>query len=493
MPMPSTRLWLSACWLFAIFPSGAQGQEPAARAAAAPAIVAPEGVFLVKPYLQWGRSHEQTANDSLALMWQTGDVDAAWTVEVKAAPDRPWAASGPVELRRVAVRTIAPHRIYTAKLAGLEAGTDFDYRVLKAGTPLFGARAHARKSADQPYRFVVFGDCAAGTPASAAIAHRAYLARPDFVFIPGDIVYTRGRISEYRTNFFPVYNADIASPAVGAPLLRSTLFLAAPGNHDTATSDLDRYPDGLAYFLYWSQPTDGTATRNGGPNTPKLLGSQANRQAFLDAAGTAYPGMANFSFNYANAHWTVLDSNTYVDWNDPALRAWLEHDLSSNANAAWRFVGFHHPGFNSSHKHFDEQRMRLLADVLERGAVDLVFTGHVHNYQRTFPLRFVAHKNAQGDMISRSGRVEGTWTLDKAFDGSSNTHPNGVVYLVTGAGGASRYDPEQQANPSSWQPFTHKFISTVHSITVVDISGRKLSVRQISEEGGELDAFRIIK
>ena len=31
--------------------------------------------------------------------------------------------------------------------------------------------------------------------------------------------------------------------------------------------------------------------------------------------------MANFSFDYANAHWIVLDSNPYVDWTEPSLRA----------------------------------------------------------------------------------------------------------------------------------------------------------------------------
>ena len=35
--------------------------------------------------------------------------------------------------------------------------------------------------------------------------------------VTGDIVYSRGRISEYATRFFPVYNADDASPGRGAP------------------------------------------------------------------------------------------------------------------------------------------------------------------------------------------------------------------------------------------------------------------------------------
>ena len=60
------------------------------------------------------------------------------------------------------------------------------------------------------------------------MALRAFEARPDFIMIPGDIVYEVGRIADYREKFWPVYNADEPSPSAGAPLLRSTLFAAAP-------------------------------------------------------------------------------------------------------------------------------------------------------------------------------------------------------------------------------------------------------------------------
>jgi hypothetical protein len=83
------------------------------------------------------------------------------------------------------------------------------------------------QEAGQSYRFVVFGDCGAGTAAQKAVAYQANLARPDFVMITGDIVYARGRISEYHEKFWPVHNAaDEASLLLGAPLLRSTLFVA---------------------------------------------------------------------------------------------------------------------------------------------------------------------------------------------------------------------------------------------------------------------------
>ena len=90
-------------------------------------------------------------------------------------------------------------------------------------------------SANQNQRFVVFGDCGNNSPEQKAIAYQAYLAKPHYVMITGDIVYGKGLISEYRTNFWPIYNADTASSSTGAPLLRSTLFLAAPGNHDIAS------------------------------------------------------------------------------------------------------------------------------------------------------------------------------------------------------------------------------------------------------------------
>jgi hypothetical protein len=311
--------------------------------------------------------------------------------------------------------------------------------------------------------------------------------------IAGDIVYSRGRISEYREKFWPVYNADVAAPTVGAPLLPSTLFIGVPGNHDIATRDLETYPDGLAYFLYWDQPRNGPLGREGGPLVPLLVASAATRAAFIEAAGSAYPRMANFSFDYGNAHWTVLDSNSYVDWTDPDLRAWVERDLADARDAAWRFVAFHHPGFNSARSHFGDQRMRVMAEVFEAGRVDIVFHGHVHNYQRTFPLRFVPEKRPTVRPVRAEDKVPGRWTLDTFYDGRTNTRPSGVIYLVTGAGGANLYNPEQQDDPDSWQPFTHKFISKVHSLTVADVDGPTLTIRQVSANGQELDRFVVTK
>jgi 3',5'-cyclic AMP phosphodiesterase CpdA len=445
--------------------------------------------FLARPYLQLGDAPTRMTGE-LALLWQTEDVDANWAVEIKAATATAWSAPLKPTFRRVALASVAPHRVYQVTLASLAAGVGFEYRVKKGTEVVFSAQGRARKHADQQYRFVAVGDIAQGTPAQKAIAFQIGQARPDFAMITGDIVYARGRITEYREKFWPVYNADDASPTTGAPSIRTFPFIAAPGNHDIAARDFEKYPDGLAYFYYWNQPLNGPET---GPFTLPLTGPEANTRAFLEAAGKAYPRAANFSFDYGNAHWTVLDANPYVDWRDPGLRDWVARDLASARGATWRFVAYHHPAFNSAKEHFEQQEMRLVADLLEAGKVDVVFNGHVHNYQRTFPIRFVADRDAQGKMIREKNLVPGKWTLDKSFDGAKDTTPEGVIHIVTGAGGAGLYNPEQQAQPETWQTFTDKFISTIHSITVVDVNDRTLTVRQVDVDGKTIDEFKVTK
>jgi hypothetical protein len=489
--MNVSRLLIAAAWPLLVFPVQIRADDATTRSA----LKGSDGAFIAKPYLQIGRT---PAAGTLQLLWHAPDTDADWSVEHRAGADGPWKKAEAPGLRRVAVAGIEPHRVYRAAVTGLEPGGAFNYRVLKGGEVVFSAEARAPKSADQPYRFVAFGDCGAGTPEQKPLAHRAFLSKPDLVIIPGDMVYEYGLISDYREKFWPVYNADEPSET-GAPLLRTTPFVSAPGNHDTDTRDLDKYPDALAYYLYWDQPLNGPLGKEGGPFVPPLKASESNRRAFAEAAGEAYPRMTNFSFDYGNAHWTVVDANPYVDWTDRELKEWVARDLAAANGATWRFVAFHHPGFSSAREHFEQQQMRLLAPVFEAGQVDVVFNGHVHNYQRSFPLRFVPDK--QGTLLvgGRDGKtvrgrvVNGRWTLDKSFDGRTDTTPNGVIYVVTGAGGQKLYNPEQQDDPDSWQKFTDKFVSTVHSLTVAEVDGKTLTIRQVAADGQELDRFTVTK
>jgi acid phosphatase type 7 len=427
--------------------------------------------FLIEPYLQFGDGSPLT----LVLLWQATPDSSQWSVEVKTTGS--WAKMSPPVSQPIAVAGIEPHLVWRSTLTGLIPGKDFDYRVLRNGEPAFNSHGRARKTADQPFRFVAFGDCAANTDGQRQVAAETLKQDPDFVFIPGDIVYTRGRISEYREKFFPIYS----------PLIAHTLFIAAPGNHDTQNRDLDSAPDAMAYFYYWAQPLNGPTH----PSFETLKGNDSNLAAFRSAAGANYPRMLNFSFDYGNSHWVILDSNAYAEWTDASLRRWIAHDFASS-KATWKFVGFHHPGFNSSKAHREDQWMRRLSDVFEAAHVDVVIAGHVHNYQRTYPLTFRA--DPPDKPMDKPGHlVNGAWNLDETFDGQKNTHPKGVIYLVTGAGGAGLYDPEQESDPKSWLDFTTRFHSTTHSYTLAEIDGRTARFRQISATGAPIDAFTITK
>lgn len=439
------------------------------------AVLRAQAPFLVEPYLQLGDAPKPAVHERLDLLWQTEDRDAAWSVEVQGP--KGWIAQAAPTYQRMAAPSLPPHRIYHATLADLTPGAQVPYRVRLGGAVVFESRAQVRKPG--AHRFLVTGDAAEGTPEQAAIARAMAGRNADFIFIAGDLVYPRGRVVDYRTQFFPIYNAD------DLPLMRKIPFLGVPGNHDVPW-DLQRWPDTLAYFAEWSLPMNGPALRPGDPGAaPSVPGLH---DAVLAAAGPAYPRMASYSFEYGGVHWTVLDSNVYTDWESPVLKAWLEADLKAAQKATWRVVALHHPLFQSSRSHFGDQWMRPISPILERYGVDLVFAGHVHNYQRTAPLRFTPAK------VGRRGEpVEGRFTVDTAFDGKTVTRPHGIIHIVTGAGGAHLYDPTQGADRRSWQPWTRAFVSDRHSFTEVDVDGRTLHLRQLDAGGRELDAITLTK
>jgi hypothetical protein len=434
-------------------------------------ILPAQAPFLVKPYLQLGDAPRASAAERLDLLWHTEDREARWAVEVRLG--REWKVQTPPSFRRLEVAPLSAHRIYRAGLRGLPPGGRVPYRVMRDGEVVFQAEAQVRKHG--PHRMVVFGDAADGSPEQAALAKAMAAAQPDAIFIAGDLVYGRGRAAEYRAHFFPVYNSE------EVPLMRQVPFLGVPGNHDVPFA---KWPDASAYFAYWSLPLNGPELKAGDPQAaPVTVGVH---DAIVAAAGPAFPRMGSYSFDYGRVHWTVLDSNPYVDWDSPALKAWLEGDLKAARKAAWRIVALHHPLFQSSRSHADDQWMRPLSPLLERFGVDLVLAGHVHNYQRTAPLRFVPTKVGQ-----RGKPVEGRFTVDEAFDGKTVTRAQGIVHIVTGAGGAELYDPWQTDAPKSWQSWTRAFVSDKHSFTVLDADAKKLRLRQLDAEGHELDAITL--
>jgi acid phosphatase type 7 len=112
-----------------------------------------------------------------------------------------------------------------------------------------------------------------------------------------------------------------------------------------------------------------------------------------------------YSFTYGGVLFVALDSTRF----DGRQRSWLRAQLSASA-ARCKVAYVHHPLWSSGRGykgHTRHLRRARFVPILQRGGVDLVLNGHMQNYERSKPLR--------------SGR-------------RSN---RGIVYIVTGGGGAS--------------------------------------------------------
>jgi acid phosphatase type 7 len=451
--------------------------------------------ILVPPYLQPGNASALNREQKV-LIWQTDSVPGKFKVEYIQKTDGEKTSLAKTTSDKLSLKNKTTF-LYRANLGGLKFDSEYSYKVslndkvIADGT--FTTRTKTRQT-----KFAVFGDCGAGTPQQAEVIYQVFQQKPQFVLVTGDNVYRSGLESEYRKNFFPYYTSSEANPLTGAPIMKSIPFYMLLGNHDVYGSDFDKTPDGLAYFYYNDLPLNGPPTEL----TVKVTGNADLVKAFKSNTGSRFPKMSNFSFDYGNVHIVCLDANPYANPLDPMLVQWLAEDMK-NSKADWKIVSYHHPGFNSSKAHYDYQQMRLLSPVLEQLGVDLVLTGHVHNYQRTVPLKFEPKLDSTGTryVMSDEGRVDGKFTLDEKFDGITNTKPNGIIYIVTGAGGAPLYDRSLSEKPDLWKhdpqqnwvPFTTKIVSDRHSYTMIETDGKKLVLKQHDSKGVVFDEITVTK
>lgn len=457
------------------------------------------------------------SGDTLVVAWQTEDIPARF--EVSYGPAKAYGqtatvavckritggvgkgAATDVQLAQSAGDVWHRRLSYSALLTGLKAGETCHYRVSGNGRIIAEGYAPARKPRGQKVRFAAFGDNSTGDLSDRTIAYLAYQARPDFVMNVGDNVYDRGLDSEYARYFFASYNADIPDSRLGAPLLRSVRYYTILGNHDVHNSNGAHFNDArdsLGYYTSMHLPLNGPEAVT--DPTP-LLGDVPDVIAqFRQAAGGQYPRMANYSYDYGDAHFLCLDSNLYVDPTDPSLIAWIEKDLAAT-DALWKFAALHHSPFNVGRSHYREQHMRVLSPLFEKHGVDLVFAGHEHTYQRTRPLRFCPTDIAKASVTNSSDRrVPGVFTVDRAFDGEKNTRADGIIYLTTGAGGKDLHDIEFSGDPDELVypddnnvAYVAQFASRYHSLTVIDLDGPSLRLTQTDELGREIDHVQITK
>ncbi|MCX7624162.1 MAG: metallophosphoesterase [Thermomicrobium sp.] len=230
--------------------------------------------------------------------------------------------------------------------------------VTPSGVP---ATATAAPTAVVPAVLWAVGDAAAcGRETDDAVA--AYLARQSgTIALLGDVVYEKGSPEEFQRCFDPLYGQlrDRIRPAVG--------------NHEYGTAGARPYFD---YF----------------------------------GAAAGLPGQGWYSYELGTWHIVVLDSNCKdaggCDPASPQYR-WLRDDLAAHP-ARCTLAYWHHPRWSSG-EHGSFASMQPIWELLYRNGVDVVLSGHDHDYERFRPL-------------DAAGRPE---------------RDRGIVQFVVGTGGRS--------------------------------------------------------
>lgn len=404
------------------------------------------------PYLQ------ALLSDSVKVLWFT-DVPASGAVRFSEA-------DGPGVAPRV-VREGAPRTRHEVELSELRPRTTYRYEVLAgdaALAPSPGAPDSDEfqfRTAPPPgtgsFRAVAIGDSHQPGPGIDAVASLLEALAPDV-----DLFLHMG-------DFGPLRDIDELVFEKYRRLVRKTSFTAARGNHDFLSTAM--------WYEIFSPPDLRSE------EIPPCGSMPAAACAESPPTGARVPTPRRgvfYSFDWGPAHFAVLDSNVSEgDFEECSVQLkWLCDDLEDARarNVPWLIIVVHHPTYtsgaygpapNSRNAFLDANR--LLAPIADRFAVDLVFCGHDHSYQRSHPIR--------------GGVVVDAWQ-DPRF-----VRPRGTVYVVTAGGGGILYG---ELAGSHHKKYMKLYRRAYHAVEL-EGSETELRLRARSPEGAILDEFSISK
>ncbi|NOK06021.1 MULTISPECIES: metallophosphoesterase [Myxococcus] len=312
--------------------------------------------------------------------------------------------------------------LHAVVLTGLKPGTEYTYEVSACGlrTQLNRFRT-APVPGTRSVHFVAVGDFGTGGSNQKQVAAAMVKRQAELFVALGDNAYAAGTEAEIQNNLFVPMEA----------LLAQVPFFAALGNHEYVTNQGQPYLDNL--YLPTNNP-EGTERY--------------------------------YSFDWGHVHFVALDSNCAVGLASAdrctrdAQKAWLERDLAGSTQP-WKIVFFHHPPWSSGEHGSQLSMRRHFGPIMEKYGVDLVLTGHDHNYERSKPMK--------GDAVAGSGE-------------------KGIPYLVVGGGGATLR--KLPGSKPDWSVIRDNQAYGFLDVTVVDGT---LTAQLLGVNGDTVDRFTLQK
>ena len=105
-----------------------------------------------------------------------------------------------------------------------------------------------------------------------------------------------------------------------------------------------------------------------------------------------------YSFEAGPVHMIMLCS--YADYAARSVQmAWLRHDIGTidRSKTPWVFAVWHTPWYTSNHHHPMKEGAGMRAameELLHEAGVKVAINGHVHAYERTYPVYDVSPQQA---------------------------------------------------------------------------------------------------
>lgn len=261
--------------------------------------------------------------------------------------------------------------IHHATIGPLSPGTVYYYRCGDAGDE-FTLRT---PPSSLPIELVVIGDLGQTEWTASTLSHIA-AADHDMLLLPGDLSY-----ADTWQQLWDSFGRLVQPAASSRP------WMVTEGNHEIETLPIVEFAPFVAYNARWRMPYEES-------------GSASNLYYSFDVAG-------------GEVHVVMLGS--YVGFEEGSEQyVWLEKDLLARVDrrrTPWVVVLLHAPWYNTNQAHQGEgEKMRVAMErLLYEARVDVVFSGHVHAYER-FTRIYDNEADSRGPMyitIGDGGNREG--------------------------------------------------------------------------------------
>ena len=195
-----------------------------------------------------------------------------------------------------------------------------------------------------------------------------------------------------------------------------------------------------------------------------------------------------YAFTYGNARIIVMDSDKNSFSSGSSQHSFVKSQLqpaSSDSNIKWIIVYIHKPFYTASNSCSSSgcTNTGSVATSLRNGyhamfdqyGVDVVLAGHVHNYQRTFPIKY--------DPASPSSPTRTSTATTEYFD------PIGQIYVIVGTGGQGIFGLGSKPYFVKYQQDDRFGALDIN----IENNGYTLAGRYYTNDGVKRDVFTITK